>query len=361
MRTSIIAAGLLAIGATAWILSGQIGGEDRRAIANDQAAADEKKAELISVRVTPVQPRVQQSAVIVNGRTEESLKVTIRAETAGPVSAVPGEEGRIVDAGDVIARQDIEDRNARLAETLALVRQREIEYSAAEKLAKKGFRAGTKLAEARALLDAARAQAKSMRIDLSRTTIKAPFRGVLETRYVEKGDFVKIGDNIAKIVDLDPVLAVGFVSERDVGALEVGGPGRVTLIDGQTADGTVRFIAAVADSETRSFRVELEIPNPDHKIRSGLTGELTLPLSPIRAHVVSPAVLTLADNGKIGVRIVDDADIVRFVPIKILSDSTEGLWVAGLKDGQRLITVGHEYVKAGQKVQPVPETAKSGA
>ena len=361
MRTSIIVAGVLAIGATAWILSGQIGGEDQQAIANDQATTDDKKEALISVRVTLVTPRVQQGAVIVNGRTEESRKVTIRAETAGPVSAVPGEEGKIVEAGDVIARQSVEDRNARLAETVALVRQREIEHRAAEKLAKKGFRAGTKLAESRALLDAARAQAKSMRIDLSRTTIKAPFRGVLETRYVEKGDFVKIGDNIAKIVDLDPVLTVGFVSERDIGALEVGGLGRVTMVDGRTADGVIRFIAAVADSETRSFRVELEIPNPDHKIRSGLTGELTLPLAPIRAHVVSPAVLTLADTGQIGVRIVDSADIVRFVPIKILSDSTEGLWVSGLKDGQRLITVGHEYVKAGQKVRAVPITAKSGA
>ena len=361
MRTSIIVAGVLAIGATAWILSGQIGGEDRQAIANDQADAKENKAELISVRVMAVQPRVQQGAVIVNGRTEESRKVTIRAETAGPVSAVPGEEGKIVEAGDVIAHQSVEDRNARLAEMVALVRQREIEYRAAEKLAKKGFRAGTKLAEARALLDAARAQAKSMRIDLSRTTIKVPFRGVLETRYVEKGDFVKIGDNIAKIVDLDPVLAVGFVSERNIGALEVGGLGRVTLIDGRTADGVIRFIAAVADNETRSFRVELEIPNPDHRIRSGLTGELTLPQSPIRAHVVSPAVLTLADTGQIGVRVVDNADIVRFVPIKILSDSTEGLWVSGLKDGQRLIVVGHEYVKAGQKVQAVSVTAKPGA
>ena len=123
----------------------------------------------------------------------------------------------------------------------------------------------------------------------------------------------------------------------------------------------IRFIAAVADNETRSFRVELEIPNPDHRMRSGLTGELTLPQSPIRAHVVSPAVLTLADTGQIGVRDVDSADIVRFVPIKILSDSTEGLWVSGLKDGQRLIVVGHEYVKAGQKVQAVRVTAKPGA
>ena len=361
MRNSIIVAGVLAVGATAWILSGQIRNHDLQAVANERAEKPTPTTKLISVRVRPVQPRIQQGAVIVNGRTEESRKVTIRAETAGPIAALPVEEGSIVEAGDIIARQQIEDRNARLTQTLALVRQREIEHRAATKLAKKGFRSGTKLAEARTLLDAARAQAKSMRIDLSRTTIKAPFSGILETRYVEKGGFVKIGDNIAKIVDLDPLLAVGFVSERDIGSLKVGGPGRVTLIDGRSAEGTVRFIAAVADAETRSFRVELEVPNPNHRIRSGLTGELNLPVNPVRAHVVSPSVLTLADDGRIGVRVVDDGDIVRFAPTKILSDSPDGLLVSGLKDGQRLITVGHEYVKAGQKGQPVPETAKTGA
>jgi membrane fusion protein, multidrug efflux system len=362
MRTSVIIAGVLAIGATAWIVSGQIGDTDRKAVANGAAEAEQpaQKA-LVSVRVRSVVAQTRKDYLVVNGRTEESRKVTLRAETDGPVIAVPSVEGRIVDAGDVIARQSIEDRNARLSEAMALVKQREIEYRAATQLAKKGFRSGTKLAEARAQLDAARASTKSMRIDLSRTTIKAPFRGVMETRYVEKGDYVKAGDNIAKIVDLDPVLAVGSASERDVGAITIGEPGQVTLVDGTAASGNVRFIASVADPDTRSFRIELEIPNPDYRIRAGLTGKLTLPLPEVRAHVISPAVLTLADDGRIGVRSVDKDDIVRFKPVSILAESAQGVWISGLEDGDRLITVGHEYVRAGQKVKAVPEAARAGS
>jgi membrane fusion protein, multidrug efflux system len=362
MRTSIIIAGVLAIGATAWIVSGQIGGTDQKAAANGSAVAEQPAPKaLVSVRVRTVAARTRKGYMVVNGRTEESRKVTLRAETAGPVIAVPSIEGRIVDTGDVIARQSIEDRNARLSEATALVKQREIEFRAATELAKKGFRSGTKLAEARAQLDAARASVKSMRIDLSRTTIKAPFRGVMETRYVEKGDYVKAGDNVAKIVDLDPVLAVGSASERDVSSILIGEPGQVTLIDGTTATGNIRFIGSVADPDTRSFRIELEIANPDYRIRAGLTGKLTLPLPEIRAHVISPAVLTLADDGRIGIRAVDDGDIVRFKPISILAESAEGIWISGLKDGDRLITVGHEYVRAGQKVKAVPEAAKAGS
>lgn len=361
MRTSVIVAGVLAIAATAWIVSGQFGGADRRAAANGSEATTSDPAKLVSVRVRSVASRTRNDALIVNGRTEESRQVTLRAETAGPIIAVPATEGAILAAGDVVARQSVEDRNARLAEANALVKQREIEYRAATQLAKKGFRSGTKLAEARAKLDAARASTKSMRIDLSRTTIKAPFRGVMETRYVEKGDYVKTGDNVAKIVDLDPVLAVGSASERDIGSIAVGEPGKVTFIDGSTATGKIRYIASVADPETRSFRVELEIPNPDYRIRAGLTGKLTLPLPAVRAHVVSPAVLTLSDDGRIGVRAVDADDVVRFKPVSILTESADGLWISGLTDGDRLITIGHEYVRDGQKVRPVPETAEAGS
>lgn len=362
MRTSVIIAATLAIGATAWILSGQFGGPDQHAAANDAPAAEtEAEKPLAAVRVRTLKARVKQDALIVNGRTEESRKVTLRAETAGPIIDVPATEGSIVETDDVIARQSVEDRNARLSEATALVKQREIEFRAATELAKKGFRSGTKLAEARAQLDAARARVKSMRIDISRTTIKAPFRGVLETRYVEKGDYVQAGDEIASIVDLAPVLAVGSASERDIGSITIGEPGVVTFIDGNTAEGKIRFIASVADPDTRSFRIELEIPNPDHRIRAGLTGKLALPLPPVRAHVLSPAVLTLADDGRIGVRIVDSKDVVRFKPVSILSQSADGLWVSGLSDGERLITIGHEYVRAGQKVRAIAEDAVTGS
>jgi multidrug efflux system membrane fusion protein len=178
---------------------------------------------------------------------------------------------------------------------------------------------------------------------------------------VEKGDFLKIGDNIAKIVDLDPMLAVGFASERDVGSIVIGGASKVTFVDGTIASGKIRYISSVADPNTRSFRVELEIPNPDHQIRAGLTGKLTLPLPTIRAHVISPAVLTLADDGRIGVRTVDAQNIVQFKPVSILTESSDGIWISGLQDGERLITTGHEYVKAGQKVRPVSETVKIGS
>ena len=362
MRGSIVIAGILAIGSAAWIASGQFAGRDRASAGEPQSAGQAASTETtVSVRVRTMQPRTRTREIAINGRTEESRRVVVRAETVGPIAEVPVEEGRPLNEGDVIARQNVEDRRALLAEARALEKQRQVEYRAASELAKKGFRSGTKLAEAQALLEAAQARTKSVEIDLSRTTLRAPFGGILETRKVEKGDFVQKGDEIASIVDLDPLLAVGYVSERDIGEIATGAGGTVTLMDGRRLAGKVRFVGAVADPATRSFRVELEIPNPGVPVRAGLTGELRLPLSQISAFVVSPAWLTLADNGEIGVRIVNAADTVEFVPVKILADTAEGLWVSGIPAGARLITVGHEFVKAGQKVLAVPETAETAS
>lgn len=362
MRKSIVIAGILAIGATAWIASGQFSGANGPANAGtSKTAEDAPDKPVIAVRVRELVAQTRLRKVTINGRTEESRSVIVRAETDGPITEIHGEEGRPLKDGDMIARQGAEDRHAKLAEAIAVEKQRKVEHRAAVALAKKGFRSDTKLAEAQAQLEAAQARSKSMRIDLSRTTIRAPFAGVLETRHIEKGDYVQKGDEIASIIDLDPILAVGYISERDIGSINVGAEGSARLMDGRSVTGKVRFVGSVADSATRSFRVELEIPNPDYSIRAGLTGELRMPLKTVSAHVISPAWLALADDGRIGVRTVNDQNVVEFLPIGLLADTAEGLWVSGIPDRARVITVGHEFVKAGETVKPVPETVETSS
>lgn len=356
MRVSILVAGALAVGAVVWVASGQVDAPRPQAGADDAPAAKAGEEPPAAVRVRRTVAVARERAIVVNGRTEESRRVTVRAETAGPVVRAPAEEGRPVAPRQIIARLGVEDRKARLEEAEALLRQREIEHQAASRLASKGFRSNAGLAEARARLDAAKARVSAIRTDIARTTVRAPFAGILETRHVETGDFLKVGERVASIVDLDPLLAVGFVAERDVGELRLGGKGAVRLIDGKTVEGRVRYVASVADPSTRSFRVEVEIPNPDGAIRAGLTSELRISRPAVSGHLVSPALLTLSDDGRMGVRIVNGADVVEFVPVEILGDSGAGLWVSGLADGDRLITVGHEFVESGQRVRPVPET-----
>ena len=194
MRVSILVAGALAVGAVVWVASGQVDAPRPQAGADDAPAAKAGEEPPAAVRVRRTVAVARERAIVVNGRTEESRRVTVRAETAGPVVRAPAEEGRPVAPRQVIARLGVEDRKARLEEAEALLRQREIEHQAASRLASKGFRSNAGLAEARARLDAAKARVSAIRTDIARTTVRAPFAGILETRHVETGDFLKVGE-----------------------------------------------------------------------------------------------------------------------------------------------------------------------
>jgi multidrug efflux system membrane fusion protein len=357
MRSSVIIATILALGAFAWVMSGQLGGDTVPANAESRLTDPlPEDTHPTTVRFQWIEATDKQRRIVVNGRTEVSRSVLLRAEIDGRIVEVGAAEGSFIKQGAVIARVATQDRMARLTETEALLKQREMEYKAATELSRKGFRADTKLAEARAFLDAAKAQVERMKIELSHTVIRAPFDGFLENRDVERGAYVKTGDSVATVVDLDPVLVVASVSEREVANVRLGQPGRAVLVDGTAIDGTVRYISSVADASTRSFRVELEIDNPDGAVRDGLTAELLLPLPAIHAHNISPAILTLADDGSVGVMTLDENDVARFTEVRILDDSGAGVWVVGLPERVKIITVGQGFVKSGQKVIALPDT-----
>lgn len=358
MRRSVIIAAAFAVLAMAWILSGQFDRTRQPAQADTKPAAEAAGRSLPAVRVRIIVPRRLDRARIVNGRTEASRVVDLRAELDGRIVEIGAREGDTVKRDAVIARIATEDRKARLAHAAALLKQRELEYQAAIRLSKRGFRANTKLAEARAYRDSALARLARMRIDLRHTVVRAPFDGVLEFRTTEVGAFVKVGDTLARIVDLDPVLVVGHVSERGIADIAVGAKGRAVLADGARLQGIVRFVGSVADPQTRTFKVELEISNQDLAVRAGVTAELSLPRPPILAHKISPALLTLNDAGLIGVKIVEAGDIVRFVAIEILGNAIDGIWIGGLDERVRLITVGHEFVETGQRVRPIAEAVE---
>ena len=124
-------------------------------------------------------------------------------------------------------------------------------------------------------------------------------------------------------------------------------------MDGRVVDGIVSYVGIVAHPLTRTYAVELEIANPDGRVIEGLTAELELPIAEVMAHRVSPAVLSLADNGEVGVKAVDDANRVVFHPVEILGGTEDSIWLGGLPDTLTMIVVGQEFVQPGQIVRPV--------
>jgi multidrug efflux system membrane fusion protein len=293
--------------------------------------------------------------IVVNGETAPARVVDLAAETDGRVEYIGVKRGANVDRNAMIVRLDERDRNARLAQAEATVRQREVEYEGRLKLKGQSYVSEAQLQEAIAQLESARAELKRAQLDLEYMTIRAPFDGALQERHVEVGDFVKSGDPIARFVDNRMIIVTANVSEFDAGYVQTGQSAQAQLATGETVHGTIRYVAPVADEATRTYTVELELDNGDGKLRAGGTAELRVPAEHVLAHRISPSLLTLDDAGNIGVKIINEEREVEFVVADVALSTNEGVWVAGLPKHATIITVGQGFVVPGTLVNAVPE------
>ncbi|MGH6890196.1 MAG: efflux RND transporter periplasmic adaptor subunit [Rhizomicrobium sp.] len=348
MKPSYRAATAITVLVTLWLGSGIVSG----GTAHHADQTSPKSTELPSVQVQQLVAQRRDAAVIVRGRTEALHSVDVKAQVDGVVQALHFEKGDFVKAGQVLCELQVNDRAAKVDEARAQVAETQEKYNADLALAKDGYLAKTILAESQTALETARATERTNELDLAHTVIRAPFDGLVDDRYVNVGDLMKNGDKCALLIAPEPFLAVGAVSEHDVGKIRVGDSATATLVTGQAVQGRVRFVADQADATTRTFRLEVELPNPDAKLRDGVSADIRIPVRNVEAVKISPGILVLSDGGVVGVRIVENG-LVRFRPVQIVSDNPDGMWVTGLANGTDVITVGQEFVSEGARVKAV--------
>ena len=349
-RPWLVAAVLLALLA-AWMLSGVIAPHPR---AVEQAAPAARELPPTPVQVARLSAEPVQRTVTLSGRTAPARTVQIKAETSGRVVAIGAARGARVAAGGLLVRLDAGERVARLAEARAALRQRELEYDGQQKLRPQGYISDAKLAESLALLEKARAGVTRAALDVERMQIRAPFSGALQDRSVEVGDYVAPGTPVATFVDDRKLAVAGSVAEAQAGDVRVGLAGNARLATGQVAAGRLRYVAPVADPATRTFAVELEIPNPQGKLPVGVTADIELPVGEVRAHRLSPALLTLDDSGVVGVKLQEGGERVRFVPATVVRSSADGVWITGLPDPAPVIVGGQGFVRDGDRIAAAP-------
>ncbi len=135
----------------------------------------------------------------------------------------------------------------------------------------------------------------------------------------------------------------------------------VTTVTGDKTQGKVTYIAATADDATRSFPVEISIPNADGKLRDGITADATVNVGTAPVMVLPQSVLTLDDKGVLGIRTVEEGNKVAFHEVTIVKDTRDGVWVVGLPSKLNVITVGQEFVQPGQVVDAKTDDTPIGA
>lgn len=358
MRSTYLWAVGIAVLLLAWLASGQLNQEP---VVFDPSIAERNEQDLNQLNdQTPTRVRVVQSQAqlktryaSVRGKTQNKRTVQVRTEIQGRVVNRAVERGQSVAANQLLCGLSVDDRQAALVESQQRVNQARIDYDGAKQLRAKGYNSESAIAAAKANLATARAELKRRDLALRKTEIRAPFAGFVEDVHLEIGDYAQPGTACATLVDLNPMLLVGRVSERVVLNIEPGIEAIGELADRSVVRGPITFVGQQDDPATRTYAIEVELNNESGKLRSGMTTQIRIPVEEAFAHKISPALFSLDNEGGYGVRVVNNDDRVEFYSVTIVAEDEDGVWVSGLPNTSNIITVGQELVISGERVDPV--------
>lgn len=303
-----------------------------------------------SVRIEVVTAQNMPIEVPLRGRTKAKSAIEVVAQTGGIVQTVAVKKGDSVKAGDTLCTLDPGARKLAVDQAQAAVDQAQTAYNSNLELVKKGVAAPNTTLAVEAQLKGAQAQLQNAQLELGRTTIKTDVAGVVSDPLANVGSMLGMGQTCATVVELDPMLFVASVPEARIQYAKLGLKAAVTTITGDQAEGTVSYISPTADDATRSFPVEIDLPNADLRLRDGTTAEAVVNVGSAPVHVLKQSMLTLDDSGVLGIRTVEAGNKVAFHAVTIIRDTRDGVWVTGLPFRINVITVGQEFVQPGQIV-----------
>lgn len=318
-----------------------------------EAAVEEVADAPRKVRVAEIAPIEYRRIFRISGRTDANKRVVLAARSNGMIREMNITEGDVVADGTVLMQLDIEGRDLALATAERLLTQRQADAEAYKRLLASGDMPELQVNAALTALSAAEGQVEMARIELDRTRVSAPFSGVLDSVDAEVGTWVSQGTPVATLLQLDPVIAIVEINENNLAAIRTGDTAQVRLATGEVVEGTIRFISRDASQATRTYRIEVEVSNPDNRIPSGMSAEIELNGQPEMATILPRSVVLLNDEGVLGIRSVNAENVVVFHEVSILDDTPQGLVLKGVPEGEPIIVLGQNFVQDGDIVEAV--------
>ena len=413
MKRSIIVAFIILAGVVGWLMSGQMTNVNAQDETNNNSSEKSETSTYETINnsnenediVFSVETKIFNSSLIdqsieLQGQTIHNKKIDVKSETSGNISKLNFSRGDKVSKDLNLVLISIDDRKEKLSsaqkdlERLSkelilneknrdnLLRQNiekiklyEIEYASAKQLIDKGLSSKSKLslasfnlaeaeanredikikfestlANLEAQISNVKSLLKNIKLDINKTNILAPFDGIISQKMVEETEFISVGTPLFTIIDLDPIKIEGYLSEFDVNKVSVGTNAIIEDSNGIKKNGTITFISPSAETSTRTFEITIEANNKDLTYKSGITTKIIIKGSELKAHKIPPSILTLLDDGTVGVKAIGNNNDVIFYPTKTIKDTIDGMWVSGLPETVELIISGQEYISIGEKI-----------
>lgn len=348
-KTSILTAILILAITSIWIASGQFE-PNLDESNNEEVQVNEETIKKINVRTKNSLAEEINKSIIIQGQTNANKIINIKSETQGKIVKINDKIGKKIKKGELLFKISEKDLIINLDERKSKFKEMEIKYNAEKNLFQKGLSSEAKLAVAKSNLETAKSNYEFIKNEIDKTNIFSPFDGILTSEHLEIGEYVQPGTIIGNIVELDPILVIGYASEKQLKNLKINSKAIVKTSLNEKYEGVITYISPIAEKGTRTFKIEIKISNTDLIIKDGLTASIEIQGEKILAHKISPSILTLKDNGEVGIKIVNNNNFVEFYQINVVSDTNEGMWISGIPNNSNIIVVGQEYASVGEEV-----------
>jgi len=323
-------------------------------------AEQETPEKAVPVSVATVVSRDLEERFTLPGSLEAWEDLTLAAEIAGTVDWVGPEEGTRLKSGAAILTIDSLTQKANLERARVDAEVKRTTMERLERLVADELVSRQEFDNSVTAYEAARQSLKLARIALAKSSVRTPIAGVLDARNVERGEYVKVGDPVAVVVQVDRLKVLVDVPEKDVRYLRVGE--RVEVLQSQIdtgetvqRSGKLEHLAYKADPVTRTYRAKVEVDNRDRQLRPGMIVRIEALRRTLKDAVAVPLYAVVELEGRKVVFVEDQGKAqLRLVEIGGVIDG-EVVILQGLQAGERLIVKGQQLLADG-----MPVTVKEG-
>lgn len=334
----------LATAALAVALSACSSGPSPELVAQLEALAPDPDA--IRVETALLRSSDARLTLELPGEVEGGQDALLASALGGLAESVRVAEGDQVRKGDALVLIDREIYAAQVDQAEAQLEQAKGDLARLERLGDLGTAA--EIARFTTQVKVAESQLRIARSQLDRAVIRAPFDGTVGALNISKGEMANPGAPIVRLVQLDPVRVTLSVSDRDVVSLRPGAPARVwTQAVSGARQGTIAHISPVGDLSTRAFKVEVEVPNPNHDLLPGMIAKAEVDSAISADHVVLPQDWIVTKLDAYGVFAVE-GDTAVWREVK-LGEIVRGQVVVteGIAAGDRIVMTGQHTLVDG--------------
>ena len=276
--------------------------------ASEWGKAEKNEPKLFNVEVLESTAQIISDSIDFSSTTEAHRRIEIKSEVMTTVEKVLVKAGKSIKKGQHIIKLEEFDTNQELYE-LDLLSENEFKKIA----------------------------------------LFAPFDGILLDGHKIGGELVMPGEKVYEIIDLSKLKIFGYINENEILNISEDNEVDVTIL-GESVNGKIDYISPFSDPNTKTFEIVVNVDNRNLKYKDGLSSMISIKKGEVLAHKISPSILSLGDDGELGVKVIDEGNKVLFKKINIIEDTSDFMLVTGLDQKERLIIVGQQYVSNGEEV-----------